>query len=151
MAVRPTIFGSRRSRRTDDDGFTRFPIQEYGMNWDSLPLQEHEVQIMMHDPIILQRLLRSYALMLDFYGMRLLSEDTGLLERSTNYEDRYRNLKRKYSMSSPIPQLGDHLTIERFLHPRVITQQSPNHSHSQMSLGVWFRTPERWVPASCVE
>lgn len=80
----------------------RFPIQEHGMNWDSLPLQVDELQRMKDNPIIVQRLLRAYQLMLDFYGMHLVSEDTGLLERSTNYGDRYRNLKRAFYFNSAI-------------------------------------------------
>lgn len=46
-----------------------------------------------------QRFIKSYQLMLDFYGMKLVSEDTGKLERSSRdtshasyYAPRYRNL-----------------------------------------------------------
>jgi hypothetical protein len=37
-------------------------------------------------------MMRSYALMLDFYGMKLKDQETGELERSENYVSRYRNL-----------------------------------------------------------
>ena len=37
-------------------------------------------------------LIKSYELMLDFYGMVLKDRTTGELERSSNYVDRYRNL-----------------------------------------------------------
>jgi hypothetical protein len=30
--------------------------------------------------------------MLDFYGMKFVDENTGELERTENYEERYRNL-----------------------------------------------------------
>ncbi|TRM64057.1 opioid growth factor receptor conserved region-domain-containing protein [Schizophyllum amplum] len=72
-----------------------FPIREHGMNFEAQPLQHHELEAMKADPQIKARLLKSYDLMLDFYGMRLLSEDTGLLDRAMpprNYEARYRNL-----------------------------------------------------------
>lgn len=69
------------------------------MNYESMPLQPHEIDLMKSNPQILERVLSSYRLMLDFYGMRLVSSETGLIERSLpprNYEARYRNLVRKY-------------------------------------------------------
>jgi Opioid growth factor receptor (OGFr) conserved region len=65
------------------------------MNWDSSPLQPHEIQTMAADPVVIERLLRSYQLMLGFYGMRLESAETGLLSRAGNYKNRYGNLSRK--------------------------------------------------------
>ncbi len=38
--------------------------------------------------------MKSYKLMLDFYGMRLVDESTGELERAPNWKDRFRNLNR---------------------------------------------------------
>lgn len=68
------------------------------MNWESQPLQPHEIKAMKADARITGRIIRSYELMLDFYGMRLVSEETGLLGRSLpprNFQDRYRNLVSK--------------------------------------------------------
>jgi hypothetical protein len=76
----------------------RFPTQEYGVNYASQPLQRHEIHAMMTDNLIVDRVLSSYRLMLDFYGMRLLSPETGLLARSLpprNYAARYNNLVRE--------------------------------------------------------
>jgi hypothetical protein len=73
----------------------RFPIREHGMNYESQPLQAHEISSMKADDAIIQRVIRAYSLMLDFYGMRLFSPKTGLLDRSLpprNYANRYRNL-----------------------------------------------------------
>ena len=73
----------------------RFPIQEYGMNYESQPLSKHEIEQMKVNPVIVQRIIESYKLMLDFYGMRLVSEETGLVGRSApprNYATRYHNL-----------------------------------------------------------
>jgi hypothetical protein len=75
----------------------RFPIQEHGMNFESQPLQKHERAAMTADEAILERVMESYRIMLDFYGMRLADEQTGLLERSDDYRPRYKNLIRKYS------------------------------------------------------
>ena len=50
------------------------------------------------DAAIIERVIKSYSLMLDFYGMRLVSPDTGLVDRSLpprNYADRYKNLIRE--------------------------------------------------------
>jgi len=73
----------------------RFPIREVGVNLESQPLQPHEIQSMKANAGIMTRVIRSYELMLDFYGMRLLSSATGLLDRVVpprDFEARYRNL-----------------------------------------------------------
>lgn len=44
------------------------------------------------DETISRRILTSYQLMLDFFGMRLENESTGLISRSRNYEPLYKNL-----------------------------------------------------------
>ncbi|CAA7261506.1 unnamed protein product [Cyclocybe aegerita] len=75
-----------------------FPIREYGMNYESQPLQTHEIQKMKADPAVVERVFESYRLMLDFYGMRLVSTETGLVDRALpprNFEARYRNLARE--------------------------------------------------------
>jgi hypothetical protein len=38
--------------------------------------------------------MESYIMMLDFYGIKMVSIETGQLERSKNYEKRYKNLLR---------------------------------------------------------
>ncbi|KAJ7288186.1 opioid growth factor receptor conserved region-domain-containing protein [Mycena rebaudengoi] len=74
-----------------------FPIREHGMNYESQPLQPHEITSMKADARILERLVASYRLMLDFYGMRLVSEETGEVDRALpprNHASRYENLVR---------------------------------------------------------
>ncbi|KAI0662203.1 opioid growth factor receptor conserved region-domain-containing protein [Cubamyces menziesii] len=71
-----------------------FPIQEDGVNHEAQRLQKHEIAAMKSDTAIMRRLLRSYTMMLDFYGMQLVSEDTGELQRTGNWKERYRNLSR---------------------------------------------------------
>lgn len=72
-----------------------FPIQEYGLNQFSQPLQRHEISIMKENPEIIERLLTSYKLMLDFYGLQLINEDTGCIGKSSPPKDspsRFRHL-----------------------------------------------------------
>ena len=74
-----------------------FPIREYGMNYESQPLMVHELEAMKADKKIMERVLQSYRVMLDFYGMQLKSSETGLIARSEperKWVDQYRNLVR---------------------------------------------------------
>ena len=52
---------------------------------------------------IMRRVLMSYKLMLDFYGMRLEDEASGLVSRSENYASRYRNLCSTYFCPNLVP------------------------------------------------
>ena len=68
------------------------------MNYDSQPLQTHEIESMKADPTILERVIKSYQLMLDFYGMHLVSKETGLVDRAPpprHFASRYHNLVRE--------------------------------------------------------
>lgn len=61
---------------------------------DAYRLLPHEIGMMRNNEKITRRLMRSYEMMLDFYGMCMLS-DTGLLGRSLpprDFKSRYRNL-----------------------------------------------------------
>lgn len=67
------------------------------MNFQAMPLQLHEIEKMKANPTVIERIVKSYTLMLDFYGMQLLSHETGLIDRSGNYASRYQNLLREQS------------------------------------------------------
>eukprot|EP00732_Lithocolla_globosa_P005285 Lithocolla_globosa_v1_NODE_5385_length_1249_cov_15.352596.p1 type:complete len:266 gc:universal NODE_5385_length_1249_cov_15.352596:891-94(-) len=73
-----------------------FPIREHGMNFESVPLQKHEIDLFLQDPNCGQRLVKSYQLMLDFYGMRIKTLETGELERSERYLERYQHLNTSF-------------------------------------------------------
>ncbi|KAF8903124.1 opioid growth factor receptor conserved region-domain-containing protein [Gymnopilus junonius] len=96
-----------------------FPIREYGMNYESQPLQAHEIDAMKADPVVIQRVTESYKLMLDFYGMHLVSEETGLVGRALpprNYAARYYNLVRSshnYLRISRILKCLSEMELER--------------------------------------
>jgi Opioid growth factor receptor (OGFr) conserved region len=62
------------------------------MNFESQALQPHEITSMRSSAEIMERIIKSYEMMLDFYGMRLVSAETGLLDRSERFADRYDNL-----------------------------------------------------------
>lgn len=73
------------------------------MNYAAQPLQSHEIQAMRRDKDVMARVLQSYRIMLDFYGMQLVSPDTGLIARAepeSKYEERYRNLIRTFPLPS---------------------------------------------------
>ncbi len=75
-----------------------FPIQEHGVNYQAQSLQPHEIEAMTADEEIIERVIKSYRLMLDFYGMQLQTPDTGLLTRTepaSKCRKRYQNLLRE--------------------------------------------------------
>lgn len=69
-----------------------FPLQEPGMNDEASPLTKEEVQRFLNSNIAKENLLKSYKLMLDFYGIQLCNEVTGEVMRSPNWRDRFDNL-----------------------------------------------------------
>lgn len=69
-----------------------FPIQEKGMNWESQVLQKHEIASMRADPNVLERVVKVFRIMLDFYGMELVDEKKAIFRRLDDYKPQYRNL-----------------------------------------------------------
>lgn len=72
-----------------------FPIPEDGVNRMAQRLHHHELSKIVSSEELKARVLRSYELMLDFIGMRIVSHETGVIERTEGYEARYRNLCEK--------------------------------------------------------
>jgi hypothetical protein len=54
-----------------------FPIREHGLNSMAQPLQKHEAEAITNDPQMKARAIKSYQLMLDFYGMKMI-DDAGV-------------------------------------------------------------------------
>ncbi|MCI4390048.1 hypothetical protein PGIGA_G00118080 [Pangasianodon gigas] len=71
-----------------------FPIQEKGVNFDSRELSLKEINLFRMDEEVKKKLLTSYKLMLDFYGIELVSEETGEVQRAVNWKERFANLNR---------------------------------------------------------
>ncbi|KAI5614465.1 hypothetical protein C0J50_9052, partial [Silurus asotus] len=71
-----------------------FPIQEPGGNSYAHVLTLKEIQHFRSDIELKNKLLESYKLMLDFYGIRLVNEKTGEVQRAGNWKERFENLNR---------------------------------------------------------
>ncbi|KAL9651685.1 hypothetical protein ABK040_009300 [Willaertia magna] len=70
-----------------------FPIRLGGMNASSQPLTKHESELFRKDPNIKQRIIKSYRLMLDFYGLVLEDENSGKISRNPiTFKERFYNL-----------------------------------------------------------
>ncbi|XP_068121050.1 opioid growth factor receptor-like, partial [Hyperolius riggenbachi] len=69
-----------------------FPIQEQGVNRWASPLTPEERESMKKDSKVMERFLKSYKLMLGFYGIELRNEKTGDIVCAENCEERFRNL-----------------------------------------------------------
>ncbi|KAF9468523.1 opioid growth factor receptor conserved region-domain-containing protein [Collybia nuda] len=129
-----------------------FPIQEYGVNYESQPLQRHEIASMKSDARIMRRIVISYKLMLDFYGMRLVSEESGLIDRALpprNFKSRYQNLvwsSHNYLRISRVlkclSEFGlEHLNAGFLLH--ILSEQS--ESNELNSSGIRSSMDRWWV------
>ncbi|XP_073681899.1 opioid growth factor receptor-like isoform X2 [Garra rufa] len=71
-----------------------FPLQTQGVNPSAHVLTKKEIKLFLRDKQVKSKLVKSYKLMLDFYGIRLVDESTGEVARAPNWEDRFRNLNR---------------------------------------------------------
>ncbi|XP_065902215.1 opioid growth factor receptor-like protein 1 isoform X2 [Dysidea avara] len=69
-----------------------FPIREKGLNMHAHELQLHEAKEICKDKVAHGRVLKSYKMMLDFYGMRLKDDKTGEVERADNWKERFSHL-----------------------------------------------------------
>lgn len=95
---------------------------------------------MVGDETIMRRILASYKLMLDFYGMRLENEATGLISRSENYTARYRNLCGTCFYPDTILQLRPRSWLGRHVLPDAL-RESPCSRNLILSVRP-FRTPD---------
>ncbi|KAM9444304.1 opioid growth factor receptor-like isoform 2-T2 [Clarias gariepinus] len=71
-----------------------FPTQEPGVNTYAHVLTPTEIKHFRENTTVKKRLLKSYKLMLDFYGIQLVNEETGKVQRAKNWRDRFENLNR---------------------------------------------------------
>ncbi|KAM8756737.1 opioid growth factor receptor-like [Acanthopagrus schlegelii] len=69
-----------------------FPLQEPGVNYEASPLTKEEIQGFLNNSTMKENLLKSYTLMLDFYGIKLCDEGTGEVKRAHNWRERFNNL-----------------------------------------------------------
>jgi hypothetical protein len=67
------------------------------MNGEAQPLSKSEAQIFRTTPEIKPRIIQSYKIMLDFYGLVLLDEQTGEIARNpATYKQRYAHLNSSF-------------------------------------------------------
>uniref|UniRef100_A0A3Q2VFS6 Opioid growth factor receptor 2 n=1 Tax=Haplochromis burtoni TaxID=8153 RepID=A0A3Q2VFS6_HAPBU len=66
-----------------------FPLQEPGVNYEASTLTKEEITVNL---LAQENLLKSYKLMLDFYGIVLCDEKTGEVRRAKHWEERFDNL-----------------------------------------------------------
>ncbi|KAL1711012.1 opioid growth factor receptor conserved region-domain-containing protein, partial [Schizophyllum commune] len=132
-----------------------FPIREYGVNYEAQPLQPHEIEAMKADPATTARLIKSYNMMLDFYGMRLISEETGLLDRvppPRNFEARYRNLVRHSHNNlriSRILKCLSELGLERLNAGFLLHVLSEQSEEDELNTPMLQSSMDRWW-ANCI-
>jgi len=69
-----------------------FPIREPVANGQSKPLQKHEISKIKSDPICMQRYIKSYEMILHFYGCILKDSKTGEIERDDGWKNQYKNI-----------------------------------------------------------
>lgn len=114
-----------------------FPIQEQGMNWQAHVLTKQEIKLFRKDNKAKQNLVKSYELMLDFYGIRLVSKETGDVEHADNWEERFDNMNRNTHNNLRITRILKCLgtlgfkhyqekLVKFFLHETLVEKRLPN-------------------------
>ncbi|XP_053106032.1 opioid growth factor receptor [Hemicordylus capensis] len=71
-----------------------FPLREQGMNWRARLLTRAEIQAFRKSKQVMRRFIQAYKLMLGFYGIEMIDEETGELRRAENWSERFQNLNR---------------------------------------------------------
>ncbi|XP_058229841.1 opioid growth factor receptor-like [Hemibagrus wyckioides] len=93
-----------------------FPTQEPGVNYRAHVLTPTEIRLFHRDMIVKKRLLKSYKLMLDFYGIQLVDEETGEVKRAENCRERFENLNRNTHNNLRITRILKCLGLLGFQH-----------------------------------
>uniref|UniRef100_A0A1A8R3H2 Opioid growth factor receptor n=3 Tax=Nothobranchius rachovii TaxID=451742 RepID=A0A1A8R3H2_9TELE len=71
-----------------------FPLQEPGVNSEANILTKQEITDFLNNSFAKKNLLKSYKLMLDFYGIELINEITGDVRKTENWMERFDNFNR---------------------------------------------------------
>ncbi|KAJ3539036.1 hypothetical protein NM688_g6426 [Phlebia brevispora] len=132
-----------------------FPIRELGVNYESQPLQKHEREAMKTNEEVVQRVIQSYRLMLDFYGMQLESTETGLLARvepESKNAERYANLNRSfhnYLRISRILKSLSEMGLERLNAGFLLFVLNEQSEHNELYNHTLADSMDRWW-ANCI-
>ncbi|WRT63683.1 uncharacterized protein IL334_000606 [Kwoniella shivajii] len=84
-----------------------FPIRERGVNPHAQPLESHEIEKMKDDQAIIDKLLRSFKMMLSFYGIDF---NDGKFTLSKDYKERFQNLRDRSHNLLRITRILKHLS-----------------------------------------
>ncbi|XP_041061194.1 opioid growth factor receptor-like protein 1 isoform X2 [Carcharodon carcharias] len=114
-----------------------FPLREPGMNWYAKELTSHEIELFKESKDAKKRLIEAYKMMLDFYGIELVNQETGMVKRAPHWRQQFRNLNLRMHNNLRITRilkcLGEmgfeHLQpplVKFFLRVTLIEQQLPN-------------------------
>jgi len=126
-----------------------FPIREKGMNSYSQELQLFEAKAIAEDPKLTKRLIKSYRLMLDFYGMELACETTGLVRRKKNesWKECYCNLEERshnwLRITRILKCLGE-MNLEHYKKPLLAHMISERHTGYLRACG--RSLANYWIP-----
>ncbi|XP_070600583.1 opioid growth factor receptor [Erythrolamprus reginae] len=71
-----------------------FPLREQGMNFHAKRVTRKEIEAFKKSKEVMERFVRAYKLMLKFYGINLINEETGELSKAENWSERFWNLNR---------------------------------------------------------
>jgi len=82
-----------------------FPTRDPVVNGQSKPLQKHEILKIKSDPTCMQRFLKSYEIMLHFYGCKLKDSKTGEIERHEGWKNQYKILNDNIQSHEQITQI----------------------------------------------
>ncbi|CAN9512504.1 unnamed protein product [Ophioblennius macclurei] len=125
-----------------------FPLQERGMNYQAPPLTQNEVKEFCDNAQAKENLLRSYKLMLDFYGIKLYNEKTGEVKRADNFEKRFENMNNRTHNNLRITRILKCLgtlgyqhyqypLVHFFLHETLVERKLPNVKESVLNYFVF--------------
>ncbi|XP_047437806.1 opioid growth factor receptor-like [Mugil cephalus] len=125
-----------------------FPLQEPGMNYEASILTKEEIRDFIANPTAMQNLLKSYKLMLDFYGIELCDEATGEVRRASNWKERFNNLNSHTHNNLRITRILKCLgtlgyrqyqapLVHFFLHETLVEGQLPNVKESVLNYFVF--------------
>ncbi|XP_071351385.1 opioid growth factor receptor-like protein 1 [Trachinotus anak] len=125
-----------------------FPLQEPGMNYDASTLTKEEITEFLKSNTAKENLLKSYELMLDFYGIELCNKKTGKVRRAPNWRQRFYNLNNKTHNNLRITRILKCLgtlgyphyqapLVQFFLEETLINGELPNMKESVLNYFVF--------------
>lgn len=125
-----------------------FPLQEPGVNFQASPLTKEEIMIFRENGTAKKNLLKSYKLMLDFYGIELCDVKTGDVKKAQNWKERFHNLDTHTHNNLRITRILKCLgtlgyphyqapLVQFFLEETLVHQQLPNVRDSVLNYFVF--------------